>query len=113
MRIKRFFENEVQGPEGKSDLNDISPDKVNQIIDGITSAISTFEEKLEVLKKSQNDLTKFKSNSKDSNDQIDDSVVSLGDVTDSIQKKVIDELDSIKSKLEDYIKEGRQFLYNA
>jgi hypothetical protein len=44
MKIKRFFENEVQGPEGVTDLNDISPDKINQVMDGIEKSITIFQE---------------------------------------------------------------------
>ena len=112
MKIKRFFENEVQGPEGKTDIvNDISTERVEQIIKEIGSFSTNFEENLTKLKKFEEELSKYKSESNKSNDQIDDTVVTLQKVNKSIEQDVLNNLDSIANKLNDYINNGRNYIY--
>jgi len=112
MKIKRFNENEVQGPDGTMDLvNDISTDKVEQIVKEIGGFLSSFEDSLSKLKKFEQELTKYKSKSKKSNDQIDDSVVQLQQVNKSLERDVQNKLDSVIKKLNDYVENGRNFIY--
>ena len=61
MKIKRFFENEVQGPEGVTDLvNDISKERVDQIVKELGSISATYGDKLTTLKKFEEELSKYK-----------------------------------------------------
>jgi Sec-independent protein translocase protein TatA len=126
MKIKRFNENEVQGPEGTMNLvddevqgpggtinlvNDISTDKAEKIIKEMGGFLSSFQDILSKLKKFEQELAKYKSKSKKSNDQIDDSVVQLQKVNKSLEQDVQNKLDSIIKKLNNYITNGRNFIY--
>jgi len=113
MKIKRFFENEVQGPEGVTDLvNDISKERVEQIVKELGSISATYGDKLTTLKKFEEELSKYKSKSKESNDQIDDAVVTLQQINKSVEQDILNDLDSIVSKLNDYIDNGRNYIYD-
>jgi uncharacterized coiled-coil DUF342 family protein len=112
MKIKRFFENEVQGPVGTMDLSkDISSSRVEEIIKDISSFMDNFEENLNKLKKYEEELAKYKSKSKKSNDQIDDSIVELQQVNKSIEQDVQSKLDTLIEKLKDYVENGRNYIY--
>jgi hypothetical protein len=114
MKIKRFYESEVQGPEGNLDaFNDISTDKIDEIIDDITSFTNDFSEKLSKLKKIETELSKFKSKSKSKMDQIDDSYVQLQKVNRTIERDVNDKLDTIIKNLKDRKENGKNFIYGA
>jgi t-SNARE complex subunit (syntaxin) len=101
MKIKRFLEASVE---------DISPDKVNDIIDLLTKMVKEFEYNREVLDKVVKDLEGFKSDSSESNDQIDDSVINLDSSKVKLQD-ILSIIDSVVLNLKDYNESGRKFLY--
>ena len=114
MKIKRFNENEVQGPQGTLDaFNDISTDKIDQIINDLTSFTSDFSEKLAKLQKIESELSKFKSKSKSKMDQIDDSFVQLQKVNRTIEQDINDKLDTIISNLKDRKENGKNYIYGG
>lgn len=113
MKIKRFFENEMQGPEGKTDLLDISKDRVDEIIKELEKILDQSSTNLITLKKFEKELSKYKSKSTKSNDQIDDSVAELGRVNNFLENDVIDIIDSIIETLKQYNKEGRSYIYQV
>jgi ABC-type transporter Mla subunit MlaD len=109
MKIRRFFENEVQGPIGTTSMSDISDDTVNQIINDLTEQITSLEQFSKKLKEYESKLERFTKNSSKGNDQIDDSITNL----QQIQKYFSDSkttLDTLISNLEDYSKNGRQYI---
>jgi t-SNARE complex subunit (syntaxin) len=101
MRIKRFLEANVE---------DISPEKVNDIIDLLSKMAKEFEYNREVLDKVVKDLENFKSDSSESNDQIDDSVINL-DASKVKLQDMLSSIDSVVLNLKDYNESGRKFLY--
>lgn len=101
MRIKRFLEANVE---------DISPEKVNDIIDLLSKMVKEFEYNREVLDKIVKDLENFKSDSSESNDQIDDSVINL-DASKVKLQDMLSIIDSVVLNLKDYNESGRKFLY--
>lgn len=101
MRIKRFLEANVE---------DISPEKVNDIIDLLSKMVKEFEYNREVLDKIVKDLENFKSESSESNDQIDDSVINL-DASKVKLQDMLSIIDSVVLNLKDYNESGRKFLY--
>jgi anti-sigma28 factor (negative regulator of flagellin synthesis) len=112
MKIKRFFESELQGPDGSIDLtNDISTQRVEEIIKDITTFLDRLDESHTTLKKFEEELTKYKSSSKKGNDQIDDSVIQLQQVNKTIESDVKSKLDDIVDKLKNYIEDGRNYIY--
>lgn len=114
MKIKRFFENEVQGPQGQIDaFNDISSDKIDEIINDLSHFTNEFSETLSKLKKIESDLSKFKSNSKSKMDQIDDSFVQLQKVNRTIEKDVNDKLDTVIQNLKDRKENGKNYIYGG
>jgi|688.fasta_scaffold75183_3 hypothetical protein len=114
MKIKRFNENEVQGPEGQLDaFNDISSEKIDEIINDITKCTSIFSEKLSQLKKIESELSKFKSKSKSKMDQIDDSFVQLQRINRTIEKDVNDKLDTVVQNLKDRKDNGKNYIYGS
>jgi len=114
MKIKRFFENEVQGPEGSTNLvNVISPDKLNEIITELQSYTSEFQDKLNSMKKIEKELSKFKSKSKTKMDQIDDSYVQIQSINSVLNKEIIDKMDTIISNLKDRIDNGKNYIYGS
>jgi DNA repair ATPase RecN len=113
MKIKRFFENEFQGPEGSIDLtNDISTSRVEEIIKDITSFLEKLDEEHTSLKKFEEELSRYKSSSKKGNDQIDDSVLQLQQINKSIESEIKSKLDDVVDKLKDYITNGRNYIYS-
>jgi DNA repair ATPase RecN len=114
MKIKRFNESEVQGPSGQIDaFNDISPDKIDETIDELTSCINNFSEKLTKLKKIESDLSKFKSKSKSKMDQIDDSFIQLQKINRTIEMDINDKLDTVIQNLKDRKENGKNYIYGG
>jgi hypothetical protein len=112
MKIKRFFENEVQGPNGTVDLsNDISTSRVEEIIKEMSSSIDNFDKNHTQLKKFEEELKKYTNKSSSKNDQIDDSIIELQMVNKSLEQDILSRMDIIIEKLENYIKEGRNYIY--
>jgi ABC-type transporter Mla subunit MlaD len=113
MKIKRFFENEVQGPIGNVDLvNDISTSRVEEIIKDMKSFMDAFDKNLNELVKIQKELSKYKNSSKNKNTQIDDSVTELQLVTKSLEETVLAKIDTVINQLEDYTDNGLRYIYS-
>ncbi|MCK9475599.1 MAG: hypothetical protein M0R46_06765 [Candidatus Muirbacterium halophilum] len=102
MRLKKFYEYESI---------EISPERVNKIIEELKEIASNMEEKSKYTEKLLNELNNYKSPSKTSNDQIDDSILSLYVIKKNISDS-IDKVDNIVNNLTNYIDEGRNFLYS-
>jgi len=102
MRIKKFVES--------TNLEDISSERIAEILKIIKETSELFDTKKEDISTFVTELSKFRSNKKKSNDQIDDTVLNL----ESTKKKISDVLtllDTISSNLEDYKDNGRRYLY--
>lgn len=113
MKIKRFLESEVQGPEGKVDIvNNISTERVDVIKKGIESHLSSIDKIQKELTTFENELSKYTSNSKKSNNQIDDSVLELKLINDSLRNIIEIKLSTVVQKLEHYQTNGSKFIYN-
>ena len=103
MQIKRFNEQE-------NSLLDISNERVQEIMDEMGSYASAVEDKLEKIKNFEQELSKYRSQSKKGNDQIDDSVVELQTLIKSIES-LQSNLDNVLHNLDDYKESGRKFIY--
>lgn len=102
MKIRKFYES--------NEIVDISNDRVVEILDHLTSISSLFDKKKEELISLTNELSNYRSQSKKSNDQIDDSVSDMETITSKIQE-VISSLDNISTNLQSYNDSGRKYLY--
>lgn len=102
MRLKKFYEYESM---------EISPERVNEIIEELEEIASNMEEKSKYTEKLLNELNNYKSPSKTSNDQIDDSIASLQIIRKNVVD-TIDKVDNIVNNLTNYIDDGRDFLYS-
>lgn len=102
MKIKRFTE---------SDQVDISPERVNEIIEELKDVSSIMDDKFVYTDELLNELNNYKNQSKRGNDQIDDSISAL-----QMMKKDIedckDKLDTIINNLLDYNESGRKMMYS-
>ncbi len=88
MKIKRFFESELQGPDGTIDIvNDISPEKTQEIIKELKIVQTDISKYMDTISTFEKQLSKFKSDKKKSNDQIDDSVIQLQQLIGTLNRK--------------------------
>jgi ABC-type transporter Mla subunit MlaD len=101
MRIKKFLESEI---------NDISPDRVIEILESLSVILSEIDQKSETIDSLINELNNFKSTNKSSNDQIDDSISNL-ELIRNLFKDSVDKIDNVVSNMRDYNKSGRKYLY--
>ncbi len=101
MRIRRFVE---------SNVVDISPDRVIEINEYLSTLNSDINQKCEKIESILNEMDNYKSQSKSNNDQIDDSIANLQIIRKSLAD-VTDKVDSVISNLTDYNKDGRKFIY--
>lgn len=101
MKIKRLYEN---------DENNISTERVGEIIEDLRDFSSTIEDKSKMAESYINELNNYKNNSKKGNDQIDDSIAALQVIKKSLDD-TIDKADTIINNLMDYNDEGRKYLY--
>lgn len=114
MKIKRFFENEVQGPNGVLNLsNDISTSRVEEIIKQLKKYVDDYNKNSIEIDKLENELTRYRGESNKNNDQIDDSVINLQQVNKSIELDVLSKINDIILKLQDYIENGRNYIYGG
>ena len=101
MKIRRFNE---------SDQIDISPDRVNEIIEELKEIAVIFDNKSVYMDSLLSELSNYKNQSKKGNDQIDDSISAL-----QVIKKDIDDckdkIDTTVNNLINYNEGGRKFLY--
>lgn len=103
MKIRKFN-------ESSDDIVDISNDRIKEIIQKVTSISVSFNEKKEEVQSLTYELSNYRSKSKKSNDQIDDSVSNLEGVNTKISDILLS-LDTIVNNLKDYYESGRKFLY--
>jgi ABC-type transporter Mla subunit MlaD len=103
MKIKRFNE-ELE------EVVDISQERVGEIIEELKDILSSLENKNKLIESYTNEFNNYKSNSKKSNDQIDDSIASLQVIKKDLDSS-IDKVDTIINNLVSYNDEGRKFLY--
>lgn len=89
--------------------NEISEDRVKEMINTLKSSTSALEDEKEKIENIMSDLESFTSDT-DKNDQIDDSYVSLKEV-ESLLNECVVKVGEIDSRLENYLKEGRKYLY--
>jgi chromosome segregation ATPase len=102
MRIRKFNESD--------EVEDISNDRVKEILESIKKISSVIDEQKEEIQSFSNELSKFKSKSNKSNDQIDDSIL----IFESLKSKMDDllsGLDTVNNNLIDYTENGRKYLY--
>jgi hypothetical protein len=102
MKIRKFNE--------ADDINDISSDRTNEIIEDLRKTIVFLEQKVENIDSYLNELGNFQNTEKSKNDQIDDAVSNLQLVRSAL-KDSITNLDNSTISLEDYNKSGRKYLY--
>jgi hypothetical protein len=102
MKIRKFNEAE--------DINDISADRTNEIIEDLRKTIVFLEQKVENIDSYLNELGNFQNTKNSQNDQIDDAVSNLQLVRGAL-KDSITNLDNSTISLEDYNKSGRKYLY--
>ena len=102
MRIKRFYEN--------SEVNDISSERVSEIIEELRVHISDINTKKEYFETIYIELNNYKSKSTKSNDQIDDSIINLDLIVEDTND-IINNIDSVLNNLVNYIDNGREYLY--
>lgn len=101
MKIKKFRE---------SNNIDISVDRVKEIIEKISEISSDFDSKKDVINGLKAELSNYKSSSSKSNDQIDDSVSNLQIVNSKIEESM-QSIETIIKNLENYVDNGRKYLY--
>lgn len=101
MKIRKFNE---------ADINDISVDRTNEIIEDLRKTIVFLEQKIENIDSYLNELGNFQNTKKSQNDQIDDAIANLQLVRGTL-KDSITNLDNSTISLEDYNKSGRKYLY--
>lgn len=98
--LKPFFETQSQ----------LSPDRVSDIEDEMVKMAQFFKLKLESIDGLLNELNNFKSDSKKSNDQIDDSIANLQLISKSISDS-LSKIDTVANNMKNYNEKGSQFLY--
>jgi hypothetical protein len=103
MKIRKF-------DEGMNDAVDISTERVSEVLLIISTLNSSVEDNHKIVDELYMELSKFKSKSSVSNDQLDDSVINL----ELLRSKLNDSL-SVINKIEDllnsYTEDGRKYLY--
>jgi ABC-type transporter lipoprotein component MlaA len=103
MKIRKF-------DEGMDDMVDISTERVREILLVVSTLSSSSDDNYKIVQELYMELSKFKSKSSVSNDQLDDSVINL----ELLQSKLNDSLSimkKIEELLESYAESGRKYLY--
>jgi len=116
MKIKRFLENstqtsknEVQGPQGVTSVyNEISSEKLDEIINELVNTKTLFDDKLKKLKQIEKDLSKFKSNSKTKIYQIDESYLQIQSINKSIEEDIDSKIKEMIVSLKDRKENGNK-----
>ena len=101
MKIRKFYEAEE---------NKIADDVLNDIITKLSKIVSTMDQDKKEITSMRNTLSNFKSKSKTSNTQIDDSCANLETVDVKIND-ILSILDTTLSSLKDYNESGEKYLY--
>lgn len=102
MKIRRFIEQE--------ELNNISQERIEEIIDEVREMASNLKEKNELCDSLINEFSNYKSDSGKTNDQVDDSISNLQLVRKNFED-IIDKLDNVVNNMSDYSESGRKYLY--
>jgi uncharacterized coiled-coil DUF342 family protein len=102
MKIRRFLEQE--------ELNNISQERIEEIIDEVREMASNLKEKNELCDSLINEFSNYKSDSGKTNDQVDDSISNLQLVRKNFED-IIDKLDNVVNNMSDYSESGRKYLY--
>jgi flagellar biosynthesis chaperone FliJ len=111
MKIKKFFETELQGPDGPIDIvNDISQEAAEDIIKKLKNQESSNQKYLVELESIERQLSKFKSSSKKSNDRIDNSIIELQQLINTLKTDIQPKIDTLTKNMEDYISNGRNYI---
>lgn len=108
MMIKKFnemIEDVLKGPV------DIDSFRIDELIKDINGSVDSFNSSKEDLDKVLSELSSYKSKSKNSNDQFDDSYVNL-QLSIDLLKQATDKLGDVMKNLSDYNDNGRKELYN-
>jgi len=98
MRIQRFNESLVE---------EMSFDKVQDIISGLKQTLDNISDKLSFIDSVNNDFDNFKSSSDRPNDQIDNSIFNIQIVKKNLESS-IEKINDTISQLNDYIDNGRR-----
>jgi len=88
----------------------LSPDRVSDIEDEMVKMAQFFKLKLEYIDGLLNELNNFQSDSKKSNDQIDDSIANLQLISKNISDS-LSNIDNVANNMKNYNDKGSQFLY--
>ena len=104
--IKKFnqYITEADGNE-----QEISEDKVKEVTLSLKETAQTLDNEKTKLDQLVKDLEFFTSQ-EDKNDQIDDSYISLQEDTSLVSEAIV-KIGEINTKMDDYIKKGRDYLY--
>ena len=90
---------------------DISPERVGEIINELKELVSALDDKSKAIEAYNSELNNYKTNSKKSNDQIDDSILALQIIKKDLDS-AIEKTDTVINNLVDYTDKGRSFLYS-
>jgi ABC-type transporter Mla subunit MlaD len=101
MRIRKISEDLVQ---------DISSEKVEEMIKNLKDISEIIDEKKKEIKKISTDLSAFSNKKEKKNDQVDDSILNFEKV-DANLLDALSLLDTVYKNLEDYKDNGRKYLY--
>ena len=99
-RIKKFY-------EAREDINN---DSIRDIISQINDIIEKTGGMRDTVQSLYNLLDKYTSDSEESNDQIDESTIELN-ATDKKLEEVESSLTSVTEYLNNYIEDGRKYLF--
>ncbi len=99
-RIKKFY-------EAREDINN---DSIRDIISQISDIIEKTGGMRDTVQRLYNLLDKYTSDSEESNDQIDESTIELN-ATDKKLEEVESSLTSVTEYLNNYIEDGRKYLF--
>lgn len=102
MGIKKFTES--------IDMTDLSKERIEEILTLVSELSSKLNDVKGTVDTLQKELENYKGESKENNDQIDDSSINLSLVVGYIGDS-IDKLDVVSNSLTDYNNNGRQYLY--
>jgi len=100
MKIRKFNE----------DIQDIESNRLTEIIEEINNFINNLTNTRGDIDTMLKDISKYKSDSKKANDQIDDSIIGLQGSNGLLDETVI-KLNEVSNLLKDYSDGGRKFLY--
>ncbi len=102
MRIRKYNES--------SEINNISNERIAEILDELKKISSYIDDKKNEVQSFTGELSKFKSRTNKSNDQIDDTVSTL-ETLKSKMDDILSNLNAINNNLTDYKENGRRYLY--